>query len=190
MSQPSGTFGTNRALQWVTAIVCFGIALGLLLAAGLPERGAYSGQIREDGQVVAPEIGALAPLIEAPTLNGSVNTSEWRGTPLVINFWATWCVPCRIEMPELQALHEAHAEIRVLAVNLGEPRELIVDWVQHFRLTFDVVLDTNQAIAERFRLRGQPSTYIVAPDGKITHIFYGPTTRQSLEAALDPFLRG
>jgi len=118
-----------------------------------------------------------------------VDLAELRGAPLVINFWATWCVPCRIEMPELQAIHEAHPEVRVLAVNLGEPRELIVDWVRHFGLTFDIALDRGE-IASLYRLRGQPSTYIVAPDGRITSIFYGATNRQTLEAALEPFLRG
>ena len=77
----------------------------------------------------------------------------------MINFWATWCVPCRVEMPELQAFHEAHPAVRVLAVNLGESRDLIVDWVTQFGLTFDIVLDTDRSIADLYRLRGQPSTY-------------------------------
>ncbi|MCZ2095060.1 MAG: TlpA family protein disulfide reductase [Anaerolineae bacterium] len=97
--------------------------------------------------------------------------------------------PCRIEMPELQALHTAHPDVRVLAVNLGESRNLIVDWAAQLRLTFDIVLDADQAIASRYRLRGQPSTYVVSPGGVITNIFYGPTTRQTLEGALEPFLR-
>ena len=87
-------------------------------------------------------------------------------------------------MPELQAFHQAHPDTRVLAVNLGESRDLIVDWVTQFGLTFDIVLDPDQSIASLYRLRGQPSTYVVSPGGVITSIFYGPTTRQSLEAAL------
>jgi peroxiredoxin len=80
--------------------------------------------------------------------------------------------------------------VRVLAVNLGEPTELIVDWVQHFGLTFEIVLDPDQTIASLYRLRGQPSTFVVSPDGVITQIYYGPTSQQALEAALEPFLRG
>ncbi|MEP7292354.1 MAG: TlpA disulfide reductase family protein [Chloroflexota bacterium] len=180
----------NRAVLWLSAIVCLVTALVLLILTGLPGRAAYSGQILPNGQVIAPEIGAFAPTWDAPSLDGSIVLAQLRGTPLVINFWATWCVPCRIEMPELQAIHEVHPEIRVLAVNLGEPRELIVDWMAHFRLSFDVVLDADQSIASLYRLRGQPSTYVVSPDGIITNIFYGPTTRQALETALEPFLRG
>lgn len=179
-----------RPLLLLGALASLAIAVVLLLAAGLPQRAAYSGEILANGQIVAPEIGANAPTFFAPTLGGSVDLPQLRGTPVVINFWATWCVPCRVEMPELQALHEAQPDVRVLAVNLGEPLDLIVDWVTHFGLTFDIVLDAEQTIAANYRLRGQPSTYIVSPEGTITAIFYGPTTQQALEAALEPFLRG
>lgn len=188
-TKTQGSKHGSRILLWAGAVGCFVVALALLVTAGLPERAEFSGEIMPNGDVVAPEIGAYAPSWAAPTLGGSVDTAELHGTPLVINFWATWCVPCRIEMPELQALHEAYPEVRVMAVNLGEPRELIVDWIRYFGLTFDVALD-NGDIATLYRLRGQPSTYIVAPDGMITSIFYGATNRQSLEAALEPFLRG
>lgn len=171
------------------ALVCFAAALALLLVAGLPKRAAYSGQILSNGQVVAPEIGAFAPLWSALTLDSNVDLESLRGAPVIINFWATWCVPCRVEMPELQAFHDAHPGVRLLAVNLGETRSLIVDWVARFRLTFDIVLDSDQSIASLYRLRGQPSTYIVSPGGVITAIFYGATTRQTLEAALEPYLR-
>jgi thiol-disulfide isomerase/thioredoxin len=180
----------NRLWMVASALACFVAALALVLSAGLPDRAAFSGQILSDGQAVAPEIGAIAPPWSAPTLRGMVDLNELRGTPLLINFWATWCVPCRVEMPELEAFHAAHPAVRVLAVNLGESRNLIVDWVSQLGLTFDIVLDADQSIASLYRLRGQPSTYVVSPGGVITNIFYGPTTRQTLEDALEPFLRG
>lgn len=180
----------SRPLLVLGAIASLAAAFVLLLAAGLPQRAAYSGEILPDGQIVAPEIGASAPSFLAPTLSGVVDLSELRGTPVVINFWATWCVPCRVEMPELQALHAAQPTVRVLAVNLGEPLDLIVDWVTHFGLTFEIVLDAEQTIAAAYRLRGQPSTYVISPKGVVTAIFYGPTTQEALEAALEPFLRG
>jgi peroxiredoxin len=177
----------NRSLLWISAVACFAAAFALLIVAGLPNRAAYTGQILANGQAIAPEIGAFAPPIHAPTLDGTVDLEALRGTPVIVNFWATWCVPCHVEMPELQAYHQAHPAARVLAVNLGESRSLIVDWVTQLGLTFDVVLDPDQSIASLYRLRGQPSTYVVAPDGVITSIFYGPTTRQSLESALAAF---
>ncbi len=171
------------------AAICLITALVLLIAFGLPDRATYTGQILADGQLVAPEIGALAPPFSTTTLDGVIRLDDLRGEPALINFWATWCVPCRVEMPEMQAFHIAHPNARVIGVNLGESRELVVDWVAQFGLTYDVAFDPNSAIAARYRLRGQPSTYVISPGGVIMNIFYGPTTRQSLEAVLEPFLR-
>ena len=183
-------FANERFSLSAGAAFCLLIAAALVIAAGLPNRAAYSGEILANGQSIAPEIGSFAPPFSAPTLNKAVSLTDLRGTPLVINFWATWCVPCGVEMPELQAFHVAHPDARVLAVNLGESRQTVVDWVAQLKLTFDIVLDPTQSIATLYRLRGQPSTYVVSPGGVITAIFYGPTTRQSLESALQPFLRG
>ena len=183
------TTPTRRFVLGLGAVICLAAALALLMAAGLPDRAAYSGQLLPNGQAIAPEIGAFAPDFSAPTLDGSLQLTKLRGQPAVINFWATWCAPCRVEMPELQAFHAAHPKIAVLAVNLGERRDLVVDWVTQLHLRFDIVLDADGTIAGRYRLRGQPSTYVVSPGGVITSIFYGPTTRQTLESALEPFLR-
>jgi thiol-disulfide isomerase/thioredoxin len=179
----------KRLSLWLGGLVCFAAALLLLIAAGLPERAAYSGQILPNGQAIAPEIGAFAPDFSAPTVDGSVRLTKLRGQPAIVNFWATWCAPCRVEMPELQAFHEAHPGVRVLAVNLGERRDLVVDWAAQLKLNFDIVLDADGSIAGLYRLRGQPSTYVISPGGVITSIFYGPTTRQALESVLEPFLR-
>ena len=73
-----------------------------------------------------------------------------------------------------EAYHQAHSAARVLAVNLGESRSPIVDWVTQLGLTFDIVLDPDQSIASLYRLRGQPSTYVVAPDSIITSTFLRP----------------
>ncbi|MCZ2095061.1 MAG: hypothetical protein LC121_02095 [Anaerolineae bacterium] len=81
------------ALLWTGAAACLAAALGLVFAAGLPDRAVYSGQILSNGRIIAPEIGALAPLFDAPTLTGTVDAAELRDAPLVINFWATWCIP-------------------------------------------------------------------------------------------------
>jgi len=180
---------SKRVLLWISAVALLSAALGLVIAGGLPDRATYSGQILPNGQIVAPEIGAFAPPFRALTLDGSIDLAVLRGAPVVINFWATWCTPCRVEMPELQAFHEAHPAVRVLAVNLGESHDPIVDWVTQLGLTLDIVLDTDGSLANLYRLRGQPTTYLVSPGGVITNIFYGPTTQSSLESALEPFLR-
>jgi thiol-disulfide isomerase/thioredoxin len=70
-----------------------------VIAGGLPQRATYSGAVLPSGEIAAPEIGAFAPPFRAPTLDGEITLEQLRGVPVVLNFWATWCVPCRVEMP-------------------------------------------------------------------------------------------
>lgn len=186
----------NRRLFWlVTACLCLLGSVWLVVSAGLPQRAAFTGQFTGELEIgqrpIAPEIGAQAPSFSAPTLDaGSLTLSALQGEPVILNFWATWCVPCRVEMPELQQLYNQYqdAGLHVVAINMGETQTAIDRWVAEFDLTFDVVLDENQALPALYHLRGQPSTYVIAPDGVITHIFYGPTTAEALERALAPYL--
>jgi peroxiredoxin len=174
----------------VGAVICLIAAFFVVLGAGLPERATYTGFI-EAGQEYAPELNAIAPPFEAQTLvGGTLRLADLRGKAVLINFWATWCEPCKAEMPDLQAVYAAYQArgLRVLGVNLGEGKADVEAWVKQHGLTFDIVLDDEQRIASLYQLRGQPSSYLIAPDGVITQIYYGPTTRQSLEAAIAPFL--
>jgi peroxiredoxin len=162
-------------------------AVVILIVVGLPQRADYTGVLTIPGvRPTAPEINAYAPPFALPTLMGELLQLEsLRGETVLINFWATWCVPCAIEMPELQTLYEQR-DVRIIAVNLGESREEVAAWVEAFGLTFDVVLDARQEVAALYALRGQPSTYVVSPDGIITAIFYGAVKMNTLS----PYLNG
>ena len=174
----------------VGAVVCLIAAFFVVVEAGLPERATYTGFI-EAGEEYAPELDAIAPPFEAPTLaGGTLRLADLRGKAVLINFWATWCEPCKAEMPDLQAIYTEYQSrgLRVLGVNLGEGKADVAAWVKELGLTFDIVMDNGQRIASMYQIRGQPSSYLIAPDGVITQIYYGPTIRQSLEAAIAPFL--
>ncbi|MDZ4763458.1 MAG: TlpA disulfide reductase family protein [Chloroflexota bacterium] len=175
--------------RWIAALVCFGLAAALVILVGLPQRASYTGAIL-DGQWFAPEIGAFAPPFQALALDGqSISLNDYRGKPVVINFWATWCIPCEIEMPDLYAL--AGDGVTVLAVNLSEAPDDAAAWLAARNLSptaqFLVPLDLTGTIATNYALRGQPTTFVLAPDGRIAHIFFGATTRAALEAAVAPF---
>jgi peroxiredoxin len=162
-------------------------ALLILFNTGLPERAQFTGQVLPNGVLAAPEFNAIAPQFALDNLNGGqVNLERLRGSTVVINFWATWCEPCRIEMPILQAFYEAHQGqgLRVVAINLGESSDLVRAWVDEFGLTFDILLDPQQSIAALYQIRGQPSTYVVSPSGIITAIFYGPVSAEQLQALM------
>lgn len=175
----------------LAAAACFIVAGLLVYDAGLPERADYT-TFSESGEgQVAPEVGAIAPPFTAQTLRGeTVSLDDLRGHPVIINFWATWCGPCRIEMPELQRLYEAHHAdgLRILAVNLGEPVDRVAAWRDEFGLTFDLVLDPEREIARRYAFRDPPSTFIIAPDGTITKVFFGPVPEGRLRDAVNEFI--
>lgn len=174
----------------IGAVVCLTAALLLIINGGLPQRAAFTGQQSNNLLIpTAPELNALAPNFTRPTLNGdNLTLTTLQGAPVIINFWATWCQPCLAEMPILQQVYERYRDsgLRVLAVNLGESPQVIRQWQERLGLTYDMIIDEDQTVAALYHLRGQPSTYIVTPNGIITHIFFGPVSESMLEAALHP----
>lgn len=173
---------------WSVAIVSLVMAILLICLASLPNKLDYSRTFIDSiGFIgyVAPEIGEFAPPFEARTLSGeTILLSDLRGETVIINFWATWCVPCAIEMPELKTLHE-ETGIRILAINIAETPQIITQWVENYRLTFDIVLDPQQDIYNQYRIIGQPTTFVIAPDGIISHIFYGATSADALQTTIE-----
>lgn len=170
--------------------MAFIAALVVAFHTGLPQRAQFTGRVEADGRTIAPELNAVAPSFALYTLdNRLIELADLRGAPVVVNFWATWCEPCRVEMPALQAVYQAYQDkgLRILAVNLGETHATAGAWAEQMGLTFDILLDPSQHIAALYQLRGQPSTYVIAPDGVITHVYYGPTSEAALRGALAPY---
>jgi peroxiredoxin len=181
----------KRTALRLGAVASLTTALLLVVYAGLPERAAYTGLLFPGERPIAPELNAIAPPFERPLLGGdTITLLELRGNPVIINLWATWCGPCRLEMPVLQAIYDEYQTqgLHVLAVNLGEPEDVVRDWVEEMDLTFDIVLDAQREIETLYQLRGAPSTYIVAPSGVISQIFYGPTAESQLRDAVEPYI--
>jgi peroxiredoxin len=170
----------RRLLALIVALACFSTAGVILVRAGIPG-------MTFSALTIAPRPGATAPPLQLPTLDGErFILGDLRGDVVVINFWATWCEPCRLEMPELQRLYESKRDsgLHVVGVNLGESTATARQWVDAFGLTFNIVLDQDGFAATRYQLRGQPSTYVIDPDGVITHVFYGAVDMAALEAAV------
>lgn len=175
-----------RLHVWLAALCFAGSAL-VLVAAGLPDRAALNVLFSlPDGRSVAPEAGALAPRVTLKSLAGeTIDTDALTDRIVILNYWATWCAPCQIEMPALQELSERYpAAVTVLGINAGESHNAVAAWRDHFKLTFPLLLDPGGAAARDYRLRGQPTTVIVAPGGTIHEIIYGPANIHALERAV------
>ena len=115
-------------------------------------------------------VGNLAPDFELPNLNGqSVSLSDFRGKPVLVNFWASWCGPCRFEMPFIQEIYEGWSDkgLVVLAIDMGESPSTVKDFIQSHNFSFPVLLDTNQDVALQYNIRAIPATFFIDKDGII-----------------------
>jgi peroxiredoxin len=137
------------------------------------------------GEDAAPEEGRLAPDFELTALDGTtVRLLSLRGQPVIVNFWATWCEPCKEEMPDLSdAVAEHHAEgLVVLGVNVKEDAGTVGSFVDDFGIQFPILLDKNGFIQDRYRAsRGLPMSFLVGRDGVIDRVLIGPVTRADID---------
>ena len=129
---------------------------------------------------------AQNPNFTLPNLdNHPVRLSDFRGRWVIVNFWATWCMPCLLELPELQAFHEAHHErITVVGVNFEEiaPSE-IQALVKRLVITFPIVLSNGDPLPG-FTLKGLPTTFLISPDGKLVDTHLGTVSTTMLTTRL------
>lgn len=132
------------------------------------------GSVQEMGNI---KVGQLAPDFTLQDLSGhAVTLSAYRGQKVVlIDFWATWCGPCRMAMPGLQELADKYHDhgLEILSVNQGEPADHVRDFIQHEKYTFHVVLDQNQAVGEQYGVQGIPTLVLVDKKGIVRWIRVG-----------------
>jgi peroxiredoxin len=142
-----------------------------------------------DSTGAAPAAGDRAPDFTLADLDGNeVRLSDLRGRPVIINFWATWCGPCRIEMPELQEAYEEHQDedLAVLAVNREENPDTVRSFFyEELALTFTPLLDTQATVADLYRVFNLPTTFFVDEGGTITAVHRGPLTGGQIASYLE-----
>jgi cytochrome c biogenesis protein CcmG, thiol:disulfide interchange protein DsbE len=135
----------------------------------------------------APVIGYPAPDFVLTTLGGEeFKLSAQRGTPVVLNFWATWCPPCRAELPELRSVSEHYlGQITVVGINQGESAATVAKSAPELGLTFPIPLDHQGVVSQLYGVRSLPTTFFIDREGTIRQIQNGPLT----EAILAQLLR-
>ena len=135
-------------------------------AAALSSLGFYVYETPIDLPVTAP-IPALA--------GDPVKVSDFSGKITFFNFWATWCPPCRAEMPSIERLYKqmSGTNFRIIAVNAGENRSQVASFIEKNKYTFPIYLDESNALSSIFAARGLPSTYLVNKEGKVIAVRIG-----------------
>lgn len=136
---------------------------------------------------VVPAMDQPAPDFTLTNLDGeSLDTADLRGKNVLINFWATWCGPCRQEMPMLEAASEEHAsELVVLAVNIGEEPWRVKQFIHDLGLNFEVLMDENNQVQDLFRVRAYPTTYLIDTQGVVRAQHVGLLSETQLEKYLE-----
>jgi thiol-disulfide isomerase/thioredoxin len=191
-------------------VVIVGVVVGILAAAGLVgSQGGGEGienvklvhtavpDGRDDLEVGA-EVGKLAPDFEIDAFDGVRHRlSEFRGKVVFVNFWATWCEPCKIEMPDIYKLEQSRGdEVAVISVNRSQTVEKARDFLDKLPRTdggtgvsFTVNgMDPDDTLFQEYHGLGMPTSYFIDPDGVITRIFTGFITLDVMEQAVNEAL--
>ena len=170
----------------------------ILLAIGVVQREAEENQATErlnegsDVEFLPTDEGLAkgetAPDFELMTLDGeTARLSDYKGKKVILNFWASWCPPCRAEMPDMQKYYEEQAakeNVEILAVNLTtEDRgmEKITAFIEEFNLTFPIPMDREGDIGKLYQAVAIPTTYMIDTEGKVRNKIVGPMSEQMME---------
>lgn len=184
----------------VLAVLLIGAAAILFAGESLPWTGgadAPAGEAppaRLPSSGPAPGVGDTALDFEVQNVEGeTVRLSDHLGQPIILNFWASWCAPCRVEMPALQALYEEHKDqgLVIMALNQNESEETAERFFyQEMGLSFAVpLLDKQFGVAERYGVRNLPTTVFIDETGTVTAIHRGPAVQSQFEEMLAQTIR-
>jgi peroxiredoxin len=139
----------------------------------------------------APYVENAAPDFTLPQLNGeSLTLSDFRGKPTIINFWASWCPPCRQELPALQAAYDAHRdEIGFIAVDVKEEPGTVNSFIKELGLSFPVTFDLDGQVSDvSYEVRGLPTTIFIDVNGVVAARHVGPLDEAAIDSYLTPLL--
>lgn len=138
---------------------------------------------KDSENVVGIYKGNIAPDFTLETLDGkTVKLSDFRGEKILLNFWASWCPPCRAEMPDIQKVHKNH-DVAILAVNLTNAEtsvESVKEFVNDFQLTFPILLDKKLEVANTYGIQPIPTSFLIDSKGRIANIVIGPMNEATL----------
>lgn len=146
-------------------------AVAAVVYVGLPGVGA------KDPELLTPVPGRpVAPDFDLKDAHGKpVRLADFRGRPLIVNFWATWCPPCRKEMPSMQRANAAMSAegIGLVAINVGEDADTVAQFLAETKVEFPLPLDETSAVVTSYPVRGLPTTFVVDPEGRLAYVATG-----------------
>jgi cytochrome c biogenesis protein CcmG/thiol:disulfide interchange protein DsbE len=173
-----------RRVRWWQVLVFLGV-LGLLTLVAL--------QMRRNGPLAAAQVGAgeKAPGFTVQTFDGqTVSLSDLHGKVVLVNFWASWCIPCSQEAPDLQNTWQQYKDRGVVFVGVDyvDTETEARSYLSRYAITYFNGADLGTRVSQAYRIRGVPETYIVDKNGTLRATFIGPVTQDQIRAKIDPLL--
>ncbi|QPA32722.1 TlpA disulfide reductase family protein [Thermaerobacillus caldiproteolyticus] len=158
--------------------------VAIILLLGLTGYGIWQALAAGQSKEVGLSVRDTAPDFALKTIDGqSIHLSDFRGKPVIVNFWTTWCPPCREEMPAMQKFYQEYKnEVQLLAVHLTsqDERQKVEPFIQKYGITFPVVLDEKGKILKLYNIQTLPTSYLIDSNGVIRKKIVGPMTYKQM----------
>lgn len=170
-------------------------AIILLAGAGWIGFSAVPDSETTGGRIPSPREGFLAPDFTLDLIDGGqVTLSEERGKVVIVNLWASWCPPCRAEMPALEEVYLANRDrgLEILAVNttFQDQESAAIDFIEDFGPNFPILMDRSGEVSRQYLLRAMPSTFFIDQEGIIRKVIIGgPMSEATLQTAVEELLQ-
>jgi peroxiredoxin len=179
----------RRVMPLIGGLI-LGLGLGIILFFGFfkPDETPKMSDLTQGSESLPiPSLHAPAPGFQLTSLSGEqVQLDDYHGQVVLLNFWATWCAPCRLEMPAFQSRSEQLADkMVVVAVNNAESRDDVQAFVDELNLNFEILLDPEAEIQRLYQVRGYPTTIFIDAEGVIRVQHIGLMTDEQLDGYLD-----
>jgi len=131
-----------------------------------------------EGTVGRLQLGREAPELTGIDTNGrAIDLREYRGQPVIINFWASWCKPCVSEMPLIDEVYrKSPVTFQLISVNVGDTKGTVLEFLRENDISFPVLIDATGKAAERYRVTGLPATFAIDSNGRVSHAGAGQIT--------------
>lgn len=173
----------KRLIILAVAVIAITVAIGFVAMQPDSLTGSDTAQPPVESGVI---VGKKLSEFTLDTLNGKPIAVAAGGDITILNFWATWCPPCRQEMPDLDVFVRKHdGKVAFYAINIQEPAGQVIEFMTQHKYTMNVLLDKDGAVANTFRINAIPTTLVVDKQGVIKYRKSGPVTVAELEGVLN-----